>query len=187
MERTRTPATQEKVYTLRGAAGQPQKRFTGTHLAFVSTGEHRRKSYWMTLDLYRKQDNTYVLHRIGYSVVYHAMDGCTGGEEVTLRKLLDVTEYDADPCLKCRPMPLSAVKHAVEGKLDTDQTVLLDRVYYTVIEIPDVPTLIHALEFVPRDSTTGTRVISRPGQQLLDLAAEHDAAIAAIGDMIEDI
>lgn len=184
--RATAPPT-EKVHVLQDTAGQPKKRFTGTHLAFVSTGTGRRKPYWMTLDLYRKQDEAYVLHRIGYSVVYHALNGCEGGEEVALPDLLDITENDADPCTKCHPIPLADVRRKVDAGKGGDETVRLDRVFYTVIDLPDVPSLIHELEFVPKTSTTGKRVISRPGQLLLDQAADHDPAIAAVNEAVQDI
>jgi hypothetical protein len=182
---TTAPPTQ-KVFIIQGAAGQPKKRFTGTHLAYVSTGENRRKPYWMTLDLYRKADGSYIVHKIGYSVVYHDVTGCEGGEEVTLGVLVEETGT-GEPCPKCKPKPWSAIKHALAVNADTTESVLLERNFYTIIESADTKALIKSLEFVPKDSLTGKPEISRPGQILLLRARDHDAQIAAIEDEVEDI
>jgi hypothetical protein len=181
-----TTAPQEKIHVLPDAAGQPRKRFSGTHLAFASTGDSKwKRPRWLTLDLFRKADGTYVLHRTGYSVVYHAPDGCEGGEEMTLPELLEVTS-EGVPCEKCSPMPFDALKLAVErGRVG--ETILLERVYYKVVEAATVPELVKALEFVPKTSVTGTPVISRPGQELLLRAAAHDGNIAATFEAIQDI
>lgn len=181
-----TTPPQETIHILPDAAGQPRKRFSGTHLAFASTGDSKwKRPRWLTLDLYRKADGTYILHRTGYSVVYHDPDGCEGGEGMTLSELLEVTS-EGVPCEKCSPMPFDAVKLAIERGRGSE-IILLERIYYKVIEAATVPELVKALEFVPKTSSTGTPVISRPGQELLLRAAEHDAPIAATFDAVEDI
>lgn len=196
MEATNKPSPPaEKSYILQDAAGQPKKRFTGTHLAHVSTGEHRNLPRWLTLDLYAKADGTYVLHRIGYSVVYHRSKadeegalptGCDGGEKVTLTGLLAIVE-DGEACPKCSPVPFADVEAIVEAGDGESSHVRLERNYYKVIEIPDVPDLVGELEFVPKNSRKGERVISRPGQELLLRASEFDVRIAASFDLVQDI
>jgi hypothetical protein len=177
----------EQTYTLDDIAGQPRKRFTGTHLAFVSTGGRKpARSRWLTLDLYRKSDGSYVLHRTGYSVVYHDVNGCGGGEKLTLPELLEETD-EGVPCPDCRPRPFSVIKTIVKKEPDTQETVSLERVYYKVLELKDVPELLEALKFVPRDSRTGLAIVSRPGQELLWRSAEHDEKIAALSDGVQDI
>lgn len=180
------PAGQETVYVLRDAAGQGVVRFTGTHLAYVSTGAHRSLPRWLTLDLYRKADGTYILHRIGYSVMYHRLDGCEGGERITLPDLLEETSQ-GEPCPKCIPTPFKLIESTVREDPGTDECVSLERNYFKVIELPDVSDIVRELEFVPRASLTGQRVISRPGQELLLRAAEHDGKIRSINDAIRDI
>jgi hypothetical protein len=177
------------VHQLRDAAGQPQKRFTGAKLAHTSTGEHRNLPRWLTLDLFLKQDGTYILHRIGYSVVYHSVEGpCEGGEKMTYATLADITD-EGEPCTKCHPIPFKALMAAVEsGHSDANsKSVALEHNYYKVLEIPDVPTLISELEFVPKNSRTGERVISRPGQELLLRAADLDPRISAVFEAVKDI
>jgi hypothetical protein len=181
------PGTKEEVYILQDTAGQPQVRFTGTHLAYVSTGEHRNSPRWLTLDLYRKLDGTYILHRIGYSVVYHAIGGsCEGGKEITLPELLKETQ-DGEPCAVCGPMPFNLIESLVRSEPATKERVSLERVYYKVIEASGVPELVRELEFVPRSSRTGRPVISRPGQELLYRAADHDEPISRSSNVVRDI
>lgn len=195
MEATSTaapPVIPMKVHQLQDAAGQPQKRFTGAKLAHVSTGENRNLPRWLTLDLFLKQDGTYILHRIGYSIVYHAVGGpCEGGEKMTYAELVDTIDEndEGEACVKCHPTPFRAIKAAVDsGHSDANSKyITLEHNYYKVLEIPDVPTLISELEFVPKNSRTGKRVISRPGQELLLRAADLDPRISAVSKAVKDI
>lgn len=187
MEADNTAAPPFEVHTLQDAAGQPKKRFTGKHLAHVSTGEHRNLPRWLTLDLYLKQDGTYILHRIGYSVVYHSTDPnspCEGGERMSFKELLKVTD-DGEACPKCRPMPFATITEAVAYS-EAGQ-VLLEHNYYKVVELPDVVSIVRALEFVPKNSTTGVKTISRPGTELLLRASAYDPRIAELEDVVQDI
>ena len=186
---TAAPPTNGIVYTLQDTAGQPKKRFTGTLLAHVSTGEHRNLPRWLTLDLYLKADGTYILHRIGYSVVYHRVGGpCEGGELMTFAELLEITD-EGEACTKpgCRPSSFTAIKQAAGTNPEKPGVISLEHNYYKVIEIPDVPGVIRELEFVPKNSLTGERTISRPGQELLLRASAHDPKIALTFDLVEDI
>lgn len=181
------PPFDGKVHLLPDAAGQPKKRFTGKHLAHVSTGLQRNLPRWLTLDLYLKPDKTYILHRIGYSVVYHKLRGeCEGGEELSYAELFETVE-DGEACPKCRPATFASIKEMLDGGLGKDGRVRLEHNYYKVIEIPDVPSIVSELEFVPKNSAKKEKVISRPGQELLLRASKHDDAIAALFDVIQDI
>jgi hypothetical protein len=179
----------EKEWILQDIAGATKKRFTGMHLAYSSSGAKKSLPRWLTLDLYRKSDGTYMLHRIGYSVVYHDIDGCEGGELVTYPQLLDqLGDGEAgEPCPDCRPASFQAVKEELARNPKTLECVLLERVLYKVIDVPDVPSLVREMEYVPRNSRTGKRIISRPGQELLLRAADHDETIKALLDVIEDV
>lgn len=182
------PKTPE-TFVLQDAAGEGKVRFTGVHLAFSSTGESKipPRERWLTLNLYRKTDGTYILHRIGYSIVYHdAVNGCNGGEKVTLGELLEATS-EGSPCPKCNPRTFDSIQAAVREDPNTPELVSLERVYYKVLELKDVPTLVAGLKFVPRASRTGIPIISRPGQELLLRAAEYDEKIAMTLDTVKDI
>jgi hypothetical protein len=182
-----TSSLKEEVYTLQGAVGEPKKRFTGMHLAHATTGESKyKRPRWLTLDLYRKRDSTYILHTAGYSLVYHVAEGCQPGEQMTLSGLLEETA-EGVPCEKCNPMPFADIEAVVRDGRESTEIVSLERIFYTVTELADVPALIRSLLHVPKNSRTGTPTISRPGQELLFRAAVHDARIAAISDAVEDI
>lgn len=190
MEPTDTLSPPFKTVILQDAAGQPKKRFTGKLLAHVSTGEHRSLPRWLTLDLYLKQDRTYVLHRIGYSVVYHKLvsdGGCPGGELVTIDDLVDITDENGEACQKCRPVPFRKILETDPSDLLFEEQVSLEHNYYKVIEISDVPSIIKELEFVPKNSTNGRRTISRPGQELLLRASAHDPRILEVDESVQDI
>lgn len=187
METTNTAAPPFETVILQDAAGQPKKRFTGRKLAHVSTGEHRRLPRWLTLDLYLKADGTYILHRIGYSVVYHSVEPdspCDGGERMDYTELLEITD-EGEACPKCRPRPFAAIQQGVQSGEKGD--VLLEHNYYKVIEIADVPGVIRELEFVPKNSTSGKPIISRPGQELLLRASAHDPRIMEVDESVQDI
>lgn len=190
MEAINTSSPPFEVHTLQDAAGQPKKRFTGKLLAHVSTGEHRNLPRWLTLDLYLKQDGTYVLHRIGYSVVYHKLHwqgGCPGGEEVSITDLIEITDSDGEACPKCRPLPFALFMDALPTDEVMSGKVSLEHNYPKVIELPDVASIIRELEFVPKNSASGRRTISRPGQELLFRAAVIDPRIAGLEDVVQDI
>lgn len=190
METKGTTSPPFEVHILQDAAGQPKKRFTGKLLAHVSTGEHRSLPRWLTLDLYLKQDGTYILHRVGYSVVYHKRPqdgGCPGGELVTIDDLVEITDGDGEACPKCRPVPFKKIMETDESDPLFEEMVSLEHNYPKVIELASVSEIVKELEFVPKNSVKKIPTISRPGQELLLRAAALDPRIAGLDEVIQDI
>lgn len=189
METKSTTAPPFKTVILQDTAGQPKKRFTGKLLAHVSTGEHRNLPRWLTLDLYLKQDGTYVLHRVGNSVVYHRVDGpCEGGEVMTYITLLNITD-EGEACTKCHPASFDDIAELVESEHEDRyvKEVSLEHNYYKVIELADPREIVKELEFIPKSSVKKIPTISRPGQELLLRASAHDPRIAGLDEVVQDI
>jgi hypothetical protein len=76
--------------------------FTGELLA-ESTTQRDDAPRWTEMELYRKTDGEYLLHRLGQSVVYHELEGpCDRG---TATRGPDLPA-DAEPCHQCDAPPM---------------------------------------------------------------------------------
>lgn len=175
----------EDVFELQGAL-RPV-RFSGRLIAHEST-ERSYTHRWITLDLYQKTSGAggYVLHTVGWSVVYHRADGCSKGKFVRLPELLAALS-DAEPCTDCEPQPIAAISELVAHDPGNTDSVRLEQPIFEVVEAADVESLLRQMEFVPKRGRSGKRAISRPGMNLLDTAEQHDSDIHDFRTRVQDI
>jgi len=141
--------------------GSRTLQFSGTLLGESSSRRHDSLR-WIEFRLYKTENGSYILSRIGVSVVYHAAT-CTlvkryGLSEAEPQELKD----EATPCEECFPdrrMPIIFPEQ--------------DRTWAQVSEDPE-PVLDALYKYDPEG---GARYLTKVAQRLLEQAAEKDVQI----------
>lgn len=150
-------------------------RFSGTLLAREST-ESDSALRWLELELYKigkgKLTGTYLLHRVGQSVVYHLPEGCGYGKATTW----DGVPRDAEPCPVCHP-PVD--RNNPEQLLE----VWMETPWHKVIRCADARAVEQALLMRGKSG----QFLSQPASSLLEKAARNDKEIHDMLSVIEDI
>jgi hypothetical protein len=145
-------------------------RFTGTLLAREST-ESNVSLRWLELELYRvgkgKLTGTYLLHRVGQSVVYHAPEACGYGKATDWKNVPD----DAEPCPVCKP---------VAG---AEAEVWMESAWSKVIRCADAHKVEEALLMKGKSGL----FLSQPATNLLEKASRTDEKIREMMLKIEDL
>jgi len=144
--------------------GSRTLQFSGQLLG-ESSSQRRGATRWIEFKLYRTENGSYILSRIGVSVVYHAATcnlvkryGLTEAEPYNLKP-------EATPCEECGPdkrMPI----------LFPEQ----DRTWAQVSETPE-PVLDALYKYDPEN---GARYLTKVAQRLLEQAADKDTQIDRI-------
>ena len=144
--------------------GSRTLQFSGKLLG-ESSSRHRDSLRWIEFKLYRTENGSYILSRVGVSIVYHAAT-CSlvkryGLSEAEPQSLKD----EATPCEDCKPdrrMPI----------LFPEQ----DRTWAQVSETPE-PVLDALYKYDPEN---GARYLTKVAQRLLEQAADKDVQIDRI-------
>lgn len=124
----------------------------------------RRGSYrWVEFNLYRTQAGTYVLARVGMSLLYHRPD-CEVVHRNNL-KPVPSSELDRDSkaCSICRPTPTSRESIICPEK---------PRYWAQVCETPGA--VVDALH---KEDDAGSRYLTLVSQRLLEEASDEDTSI----------
>jgi hypothetical protein len=138
-------------------------QFNGTQLG-ASTSWRRGSTRWIEFELYRTEGGSYILSRIGVSLVYH-------GAACSLVKRYSLTEISANeisndsiPCPECEPTLeadlLFPEKHRYWAQVYDDPTNVLDALY--------------------KYDDNGVEYLTNVAQRLLDAAAKVDPEIAEV-------
>jgi len=148
--------------------GNREIAFSGALLA-QSSSDDGRAQRWLDLKLYKTDTNRYVLHRVGRSVVYHAVGStCTRQAQPRVAAELYKPSSELLPCVRCNPPNI----YAPDVPVDTEVLLEQDRNSVTVCE--RAPGLVESLYGV---DDKGTRFLSRVAQRLLEEASAVDSAI----------
>jgi hypothetical protein len=138
-------------------------RFEGSLLG-KSTSWYKGSTRWIEFALYKTESGSYILSRIGVSLIYHGA-ACT---LVQTYKLQEVAYsnliVDAIPCEKCRPT--SAADLVFPEKY---------RYWAQVSEEPDA-----VLDALYKYDDGGARYLTNVAQRLLESASEKDSGIESI-------
>jgi hypothetical protein len=143
--------------------GQRTLQFNGTKLG-KSTSWRPGSDRWIEFELYRTESGSYILSRIGVSLIYHA------GNCPLVRKygLHDQSSDELDdswqPCAECRPTLEAPMvfpeKQRYWAQVSNDPQAVLDALY-------------------KRDDS-GARYLTRVAERLLETAADKDPEIDSI-------
>lgn len=140
--------------------------FRGVQLADVST-ETPSSVRWTEISIYRTEAGRYIIHRVGRSVLYHAVDAtCNTGVPATVGELVGDDVYDdLQPCTRCHP-----------GDLDdlNLKTVVLRELDKHSVDVCDAGQVYDRLLL---HRAGGETFMSNPAQRAYDTALAADPAL----------
>lgn len=138
-------------------------QFNGTLLA-TSSSWRRGSTRWIEFELYRTESGSYVLSRVGVSLIFHGA-ACPLVKRYNLTDT-NVTELseDALPCEDCRPN--------FEAQMVFPEK---HRYWAQVSEEPDA-----VLEALYKYDQGGARYLTRVAERLLEEASEKDKDIESV-------
>lgn len=137
--------------------GSRTLQFSGKRLG-RSSSWHPGSIRWIEFELYRTENGSYVLSRVGVSVVYHVAS-CPlvkryGLQDQQVEKLRE----DAVPCPECRPTRDAPMvfpeKHRTWAQVSDDAVAVLDALY--------------------KYDEGNTRYLTKVAQRLLEEASQED-------------
>lgn len=141
--------------------GSRTLQFSGTLLG-ESSSYRRGANRWIEFKLYRTENGSYILSRIGVSVIFHAAT-CSLVKRYGLSEASNVDlKQDAVPCEECSPdrgMPIVFPEQ--------------DRTWAQVSDDPE-PVLDALYKYDPQG---GARYLTKVAQRLLEQAADEDVQI----------
>lgn len=141
--------------------GDRTLQFNGTLLA-KSTSERRGAYRWIEFELYRTESGSYILSRIGVSLIFHGAV-CS---LVSKYKLSDSPAYglksNATPCEDCKP--------------DDSLDLVFPEKYRYWAQVSDNPDAV--LDALYKYDNNGAYYLTSVAQRLLQQAAKVDTDIA---------
>lgn len=138
-------------------------QFTGKLLG-TSTSWRRDSTRWIEFELYKTDSGSYILSRIGVSLVYHGA-ACPlvsryGLQEMDFRDIAPA----AIPCDECSP--------------DESAELVFPEKYRHWAQVSEEPTAV--LDALYKYDDGGARYLTNVAQRLLEAASKLDAEIAQI-------
>jgi hypothetical protein len=140
--------------------GSRTLQFSGSLLG-KSTSWRKGSTRWIEFELYRTDSGSYILSRVGVSLVYHGA-ACPlvkryGLQEVSYGHLAK----DSLPCEECEPDASADLvfpeKHRYWAQVSDDPTAVLDALY--------------------KYDSSGARYLTNVAQRLLETSASNDGKI----------
>jgi hypothetical protein len=139
-------------------------QFEGTLISH-STSWKRGSSRWVEFSLYRTLSGSYVLSRIGLSLLFHHVDCAVVERNNLVPSPAAALDLDAQPCYECQP----------DGRQGGEICMETPRTWAHVSETPE-----GVVEALQRHDTHGSRYLTRVAHRLLDEAGAVDAGIDAV-------
>ena len=144
--------------------GDRTLQFEGTLLA-KSTSERRDAYRWIEFELYKTESGSYVLSRIGVSLIFHGA-ACPMVKKYKLSEAIaSELNQKASPCIECAPdHSLDLVfpeKYRFWAMVTTDPSAILDSLY-------------------KYDEDTDNFYLTSVAQRLIAQASKVDSAIADV-------
>ena len=138
-------------------------QFSGKLLS-ESSSFRRDSTRWIEFALYKTDNGSYVLSRVGVSIIYHGA-ACPLVKRYSLNEINAIELRDnATPCLECNPSP-SAV-------------MIFPEKYRYWAQVSDDPTAV--LEALYKYDDGGARYLTKVAERLLEDASEVDKGIESI-------
>lgn len=130
-----------------------------------SSSYRRGSNRWIEFELYKTENGSYVLSRVGISVIYHA-GACGLVKRYGLQEVLTETVVSTEviPCDECRPSLMAEVIFPEKN-----------RYWAQVSEDPNA-----VLEALYKYDNGGARYLTHVAQRLLDEASENDKGIESV-------
>ena len=129
-----------------------------------SSSWRRDSTRWIEFALYKTDNGSYVLSRVGVSIIYHGA-ACPLVKRYSLNEVYATELSDnAIPCLECNPSP-SAV-------------MIFPEKYRYWAQVSDDPNAV--LEALYKYDDGGARYLTKVAERLLEDASEIDKGIESI-------
>lgn len=143
--------------------GSRTLQFNGKLLG-KSSSWRRGSPRWIEFELYKTENGSYVLSRVGVSLIYHVA-ACPlvkryGLTEIPAGKL----DQFATPCYECSP--------------STEAPLLFPEKYRYWAQVSETPDAV--LEALYKQDSSGARYLTYVAQRLLDEASDNDRGIAQV-------
>lgn len=143
--------------------GRRLLRFEGRILS-ESDSWRQGSARWIEFTLYKTDGGSYVLSRVGVSLVYHASD-CPLVARYGLHDMpSDELEEDATPCEECRP--------------SGDEPIVFPEEYRYWTLVSEGPQAV--VDSLYQRDKSGSKYLTRVAERLLQEAAAQDADIDLI-------
>jgi hypothetical protein len=146
--------------------GDRTLEFEGEHLAH-SSSRKPESDRWVEFDLYRTERGTYILSRVGQSVVYHAIDCFVVRRHKQSSAPVAVLTEDSVPCTEC--VPTTSLDNA-------NETVYPERAIHWAMSYQDAESVVEALA---KYDDGGNRYFTHVSRALLRDASDHDPNLRA--------
>ena len=143
--------------------GNRTLQFNGRILA-KSTSKRRGSVRWIEFELYQTESGSYILSRVGVSVVFHGA-ACSLVKRYNLQEApTSELHLDATPCEECDP--------------DDSIELVFPEKYRHWAQVTDKPEVI--LESLYKYDDNGTKYLTSVAERLLQEAAKLDSDIANV-------
>jgi hypothetical protein len=143
--------------------GSRTLQFEGALLA-SSTSRRHDSLRWIEFQLYKTKNGSYVLSRIGVSLVYHGAACQLVKRYKLLEALPSILSADSVPCEECYP--------------DDTLPVIFPEKDRTWAQVSDEPEAV--LEALYKYDHGGARYLTNVAQRLLEEASEADRGIESV-------
>lgn len=143
--------------------GSRTLKFNGRLLG-KSSSWRRGSQRWIEFELYKTENGSYVLSRVGVSVIYHAA-ACPLVKRYGLQEVsVDELREDVTPCDECRPSFAAEIvfpeKHRYWAQVSDDPNAVLEALY--------------------KYDNGGAKYLTHVAQRLLEEASNLDKGIEAV-------
>lgn len=144
--------------------GSRTLQFNGKLLG-KSSSWRRGSNRWIEFELYKTDNGSYILSRVGVSVIYHA-GACHLVKRYGLQEQLvdNVSNADVVPCDECKPSLMAEVIFPEKNR------------YWA--QVSDDPAVV--LEALYKYDNGGARYLTHVAQRLLEQASEMDKGIESV-------
>ena len=143
--------------------GDRTLQFNGVLLA-KSTSERRGAYRWIEFALYKTESGSYILSRVGVSLIYHGA-ACSLVSRYGLKEVLrSQLASAAIPCEECRP--------------DSSLDLIFPEKYRYWAQVSDRPEAV--LDALHKYDDNGARYLTSVAERLLKDAAQLDSEIAHV-------
>lgn len=136
-------------------------QFSGELLG-KSSSKRYGSTRWVEFELYKTESGSYILSRVGVSIIYHCAACPLVGKYSLIEKSSDLLEKRSVPCEECQP--------------DDSLDLVFPEKYRYWAQISDKPDAV--LEALYKYDDNGARYLTTVAKKLLQEASKVDSKIA---------
>lgn len=143
--------------------GSRTLQFNGTLLG-KSSSWRRGSNRWIEFSLYRTENGSYILSRVGVSLVYHGAACPLVKRYGLVESEVSNLQEDSTPCDECKP--------------SKELPVIFPEKYRNWAQVSEDPEAV--LEALYKYDNGGARYLTNVAQRLLEEASENDSGIESV-------